>query len=397
MTILSAALLALVAIPVAYLCLLALGALRRPPLPPPTDARIRFGLAVPAHDEETVIGRTVAGLRSIAYPAELFDVWVVADCCSDHTAERARVAGATCLERGGGLEPGKGAALGWLFARIREEGVPYDAMVVFDADTQVDAGFLQAIAARLSQGEQAVQGQHRVVNPGDGWYPALSDAMFRLNNRIFNQGRVNLALSAMNMGDSICLRSDLLRDIGWGEGLTEDYDLRLRLLLCGVRIAYEPAAVGYGEAPQTWAAARRQRERWLVGVHRSGRAHLGSLVRQAARRPNALLLDGIARIVLPSYSTLTLLTAAGLVVQVGLAALGWVDIPAALLWAWLGILVLLVAYPFFGLALDRAPRRAFAAALTGPAFVLWRTWLALLLRLGGAANTWVRTPRRRMR
>ena len=112
----SLALLFTMALPLAYLYLLAAGAIRRPARPQASPPRARFAAAIPAHDEEPVIGRTVATLRGQDYPAEDFDVYVVADHCSDETATLARQAGAACYERMDGPRSGKGAALGWLFA-----------------------------------------------------------------------------------------------------------------------------------------------------------------------------------------------------------------------------------------------------------------------------------------
>lgn len=388
--------LVLAGVALGYLWLIALGAVRVPAAPAaaPGEPRVRFAIAVPAHDEAPVIEATVGALRALDYPEHRFRIWVVADRCSDDTAARARAAGATCLERSEGPGTGKAAALRWLLAEVLAGPEAPDAVVVFDADTRADAGFLRAMAARLEGGEQVVQGRHRIANPGDGWYPAMSDVQLSLNNRIFNQGRANLGLSAMSMGDSFCIGSALLREAGWGDGLTEDHDLRLRLLERGVRIGYEPAAVGWGEAPVTWAIAARQRARWLAGLNQSARAHLGRMVRLALRRPSAPLVDGIARIVLPSYSTLTVLAAAALAVQGAAALLRPGSIPAPLLWGWGGVLFLLAVYPFFGLALDGAPLRAYAVSLTGPLFVVWRTWLAVRTRLGGAPREWLRTPRR---
>ncbi|GAF83768.1 unnamed protein product, partial [marine sediment metagenome] len=268
-----------VSLPLAYLYLLALAAIRSRSTRASQQPRHRFAIAIPAHNEEAVIGRTVVTLRGLDYPSHLFDIHVVADHCTDRSAQVVRAAGAIVHERHEEPQGSKGAALRWLFQRVLnpESEVmspkPCDAVVVFDADTQVDAGFLRAMAARLSQGEQVIQGQHRISNPQDGWFAALTWATFLVDNRFQNQGRANLGLSAKNMGDSICLRSDVLRRMGWGEGLTDDYALRLRLLLHGIRITYEPAAVGYGEAPATWAVARRQHERWLAGTYRSSRRY----------------------------------------------------------------------------------------------------------------------------
>lgn len=379
---------------VSYLYLIVGGSLRRQQRLLSTELEHRFAVAIPAHNEEAVIGKTVFGLLQMDYPKDMLDVYVVADFCTDCTATVARKAGAICYERSEGTRGGKGAAMNWLLAQIWQTGLAYDAVVIFDADTRVDPGFLRAMSARLTEGEQAIQGQHRIRNPKDGWYPALVSATFHVNNRVLNQGRTNLRLSAMNMGDSICLRSEVLHRIGWGEGLTEDYDLRLRLVLAGIRIAYEPCAVAYGEAPVSWADAARQRQRWLAGTFGSTRKNLKAALREVLVRRDLALLDSVAQMLLPSYSTLTVLAATVLTVQLGLQYMWRPIVPTGLLALWAASLGLLLLYPLIGLILDHAPLRAFLAILLGPLFVLWRTGLAVASRFLRPPKNWVRTPRR---
>ena len=373
---------------VVYLYLLVVGAIRRPAMFPVMEPGCRFAVAISAHDEAQVIGQTVAHLYAQDYPGKWFDVYVVADHCTDDTASVARRAGAVCWERSDDVQESKGTALSWLFERIWQTRTPYDAVVIFDADTMVEANFLRVMAARLAQGDRVIQGQHRISNPQDGWVPALTWAMFLIDNRFQNQGRANLGLSAKNMGDSICFSTAVLRQVGFGSGLTEDYDLRFGLLLSGIRIAYEPAAVGLGEAPANWGDARRQRERWLAGTYQSNCRYLAPMLRRVARlrRLDWALLDGIAQVLLLPYSVLVVASVIGLVWQ-------WVVAPAWW-WLWGGLVVALFLYPFLGLALEKAPLRAYLVILTGPVFVVWRTWLALLLRLGLRSATWVRTPHR---
>ena len=382
--------------PLGYLYVLALAAIPNSDRPPLGAPRHRFAIAIPAHNEESVIRASVATLRQVDYPLQLFDVHVVADHCSDRTADAGREAGAIAHERIEGARGSKGAALRWLFERILAEELgqaKYDAVVVFDADTRVASDFLRIMDARLSQGEQVIQGQHRIRTPEDGWFPALTWAMFLVDNRLQNLGRANLGWSAKNMGDSICIRADLLRRLGWGEGLTEDYAFRQRLLLEGVRIAYEPNAIGYGEAVLTWSDARVQRARWLRGTHDATRQYGRVLIREALRRRSLPLMDAALQASLPSYSSLTLASVALWVWQVigylmrrsgfGTSLAGWTAVTTAL-----------AAYPLIGLALERAPARAYIVMLTGPLFVVWRTWLAVTSRFGGRQVVWVRTARR---
>ncbi|MEW5977510.1 MAG: glycosyltransferase family 2 protein [Acidobacteriota bacterium] len=354
------------------------------------EPRNRFAIVIPAHNEENVINVTVSTLLNQNYPRLLYDIFVVADFCSDQTAREARRAGATVLERNDGERSGKGAALSWAFNQIFSTGEDYDAVVIFDADTKVDADFLLIMDVRLSQDELVIQGRHAVSNPNTGWLPALTWAMFIIDNRFQNLGRSNLGWSAKHMGDSICFRAEILRKLGWGEGLTEDYLLRQRLLLVGVRIAYEPYAIGFGEAALSWRQAQSQRARWLRGVQEANQQLKTQLFLTFLKKRDGLLLDGWLQALVPSYSTLALISIFLLLMQVIVNLVQPVFLPFVLL-CWGVLAGLLILYPVLGLIWEGAPLKAYIAILLGPVFIFWRSWLALRVRLHKGRITWVRT------
>jgi cellulose synthase/poly-beta-1,6-N-acetylglucosamine synthase-like glycosyltransferase len=380
----------IVVIPTAYLLLLALASIVPPKRTMRESGFHHFAVVIPAHDEENVIEATIKQLHRLNYSPQLYDIHLVADHCSDNTANVARRAGAIAHERNEGPRSGKGAALSWLFQRLFDK-VQYDAIIVFDADTQVDPDFLRVMDARLQQGYKVIQGQHIISNPDDGWFPALVWAMFLVDNRFQNLGRSNLHWSAKNMGDAICIHADLIRQIGWGEGLTEDYQLRQRFLLAGFPIVYEPFAIAYGEAPLTWSQARAQRTRWLRGTQDASQQLRGRLWTEGIRRRDPALLEGALQAYLPSYSTVTVLTLAGAFLQ--LALNGWLVVPYSLplLAIWVIIAILLFIYPYLGLLLERAPLKAYLALMSGPLFILWRSGLALSARWRGKSVIWIRT------
>ncbi len=390
--IISEILLLLLLFPLGYLLLLALGAIRTASTPDThsRSASTRFMIVIPAHNEARVISATVSRLLAIDYPANLFSIHIIADHCSDDTAEVARHAGAVVHERNEGPRTGKGAALSWLFQRtLKKEQC--DAVVIFDADTQVDPEFLRVMDWHLAQADQVIQGQHVISNPDQGWFPALTWAMFLIDNRFQNLGRSTLGWSAKNMGDSICFRMDVLLQLGWGEGLTEDYHLRHKLLLNGIRIAYEPAAIGYGEAPITWSRARAQRARWLRGTRDTSQQFVKRLLVEGIKRRNLAMLDGAIQASFPSYSTLSLLSLILLIIQVLIDYFIKYIFLWPLIGAWAAMVATLLIYPLAGLALERAPGRAYIAILLGPYFILWRTWLAFISRFGRKQVTWIRT------
>jgi cellulose synthase/poly-beta-1,6-N-acetylglucosamine synthase-like glycosyltransferase len=244
---------------------------------------------------------------------------------------------------------------------------------------------------RLSKGERVIQGQHIISNPDQGLFPALTWAMFIIDNQFQNLGRTNLGWSAKNMGDSICFRIDILKKIGWGQGLTEDYQLRQKLLLNGIRIAYEPEAIGYGEAPRTWTEAKVQRRRWLRGTFDSSRFSLFNMLHTGINRRDIPLLEGALQALLPSYSTLTIICMLMLIIQGLTNLLIGPVFSLSIIVAWLSFLVVLLLYPMFGLVLTHAPIKAYLAIFSGPFFIIWRTWLALKVRFGGEEVMWDRT------
>lgn len=391
MTLFSFGLLFLVVPPIGYLLVLALASLSPGRVPALRDRpSTRFVIAIAAHDEERVIEATVRAMRALDYPPALFEVHVVADHCQDATAARATAAGAHAHERNEGQRGGKADALRWLWGRIPGPDA-CDAVVVFDADTRVSPDFLRVMDAHVVAGADIVQGRHVISNPHAGWFPAITWAKFIVDNRFQNAGRVRLGWSAKHMGDSICLRRLALAQLGWGDGLADDHSLRAQILLSGGRITYDPRAVGFGEAPSTWAKAEAQRRRWMRGVVDVRRAASWSLFRAALRQRDLRLLDGALELYLPTYSSLTLACALVCVVVAGYHFGFDPTFPRLHLGAWGLLLIALLLYPLLGLFLERAPRRAYLAVCAGPAYVLWRTWLAVTTKVSGTAFAWVRT------
>ena len=92
--------------------------------PLPKGKRHRFGVLIAARNEESVLGDLLDSLNTQTYPAELIDIYVVADNCTDRTAAVANAHGAAVFERFDQTHTGKGYALDFLFAKIRKNMMP---------------------------------------------------------------------------------------------------------------------------------------------------------------------------------------------------------------------------------------------------------------------------------
>lgn len=225
-----------------------------------------FALIVAAHNEEMVIGQSVESLRHLDYPSELYDVFVIADNCTDKTAEIAAQHGAKVFERTDTEKRGKGFALEWMFSKVFEMEKKYDAVVVFDADNLASKNFLKEMNNKLKQGYKVVQGYIDSKNPHDSWISESYSISFWTANRLFQSSRARLGLSNQIGGTGFCVETDLLRKFGWGATcLTEDLEFTCKLVLNGYKVGWSHHAVVYDEKPLTLKQSWNQRKRWMQG------------------------------------------------------------------------------------------------------------------------------------
>ena len=127
----------------------------------------RFAVLIAARNEAAVIGDLIDSLKQQNYPAELIDIYVVADNCIDCTAEIAHAHGARVFERHDRSRVGKGFALSYLLRRIKRE---YDGYLVFDADNVVDRNYFREINKTFSAGYNIVRRETSSYCPAAVFY-----------------------------------------------------------------------------------------------------------------------------------------------------------------------------------------------------------------------------------
>ncbi|WP_123053801.1 glycosyltransferase family 2 protein [Clostridium sp. JN-1] len=225
-----------------------------------------FAMLIAAHDEEMVISNIIESLRDIDYPKELYDIFVVADNCTDNTAKIARACGAAVYERHVPDKRGKGYALEWMFDRIFKMDRKYDAIAIFDADNLVSKNFLKEMNYKLVKGYKVVQGYIDSKNPEDSWITESYSISFWTANRLFQLARSNLGLSNQIGGTGFCMDVEILKDLGWGATcLTEDLEFTCKLVLNGHKVGWAHNAIVYDEKPITLKQSWNQRKRWMKG------------------------------------------------------------------------------------------------------------------------------------
>lgn len=227
----------------------------------------KFMAIIPAHNEEIVVGNLIASLQKQNYPKDLYDIYVIADNCTDKTAEVARKAGAIVYERFDEEHKTKGYALDWFLKQKIEENAPYDAFCIFDADNIVDVDFLKNMNKKLCQGEEVVQGYRDIKNPTDSWVSAGYAIFYWTMNRFYHLARYNLGLSPLINGTGFMVKFDLVKPTNGFDTvtLTEDIEFSLKTIISGKKLGWATDAIVYDEQPVGFKQSWSQRSRWTVG------------------------------------------------------------------------------------------------------------------------------------
>ena len=225
----------------------------------------RYAVLIAARNEEAVIETLLTALRQQTYPEDLVDLYVVADNCTDRTAELAEASGATVFRRTDSTLRGKGYALQFLLNRIDRS--LYDGFFVFDADNVPDERFIEEMNRTFSSGYPIVTGYRNSKNFGDNWISYGYALWFLRESRFLNDARMRLGTGCAVSGTGFLFSREVIEETdGWNFFLlTEDIEFTVHHLCNGKRIGYCGSAVLYDEQPVTFRQSWRQRMRWAKG------------------------------------------------------------------------------------------------------------------------------------
>lgn len=275
----------------------------------PVKPKHRYAVLISARNEETVIGHLIDSIRRNDYPRELVDIYVVADNCTDATAEISRNHGAFVYERFDTEKRGKGYALNYLIGQIfREYGRDhYDGFFVFDADNLLDKQYITQMDRCFSEGHRVITSYRNSKNYSTNWISAGYALWFIREARYLNNSRFLLNTSCAISGTGFLVHKDIIkRQDGWKHFLlTEDIEFTVDNVLKQEKVAYCHSAVLYDEQPTNFRQSWRQRLRWSKGFLQVIRQYGAGLIKSVFRDGSFSAFDMLMTISPAFFITVT--------------------------------------------------------------------------------------------
>jgi cellulose synthase/poly-beta-1,6-N-acetylglucosamine synthase-like glycosyltransferase len=350
----------------------------------------RFGVLVPAHNEELYLPRLLASLQSQAYPRDCFRVTVIADNCSDNTAAASRAAGVDVMERSDPERGGKGHALGWALDRLDLDSV--DAILIVDADSLAAPGLFEQLNLQLQRGDGVVQCYNAVANPEESWFTRLMDVSRTISNDILHPGKRKLGLSSFLIGNGMCFSTGVIRALPWNAyTVGEDMEYYARLVLAGHQVGYCRHAKVFHQESVTLRQASSQRIRWSSGRFQALARFGPSLIGKGLTTFKLVTLDAALPFLFPNPSLAMNLTGVGFLI----ALLYWQVTQESGFVVWFGVLAALQLLMFLVGALYTKNKFVNALSLfVAPVFLVWKLGIDVLSMLGVGARKWKPTERR---
>ncbi|MDA0267919.1 MAG: glycosyltransferase family 2 protein [Cyanobacteria bacterium] len=344
-------------------------------------------ILVPAHNEAEIIEGTLSQLLlQVDHPRQ---IGVIADNCTDQTAELARQMGVQVWERQDDTRRGKGYALAFGLDQLSSH--PPEVVVIVDADCYLSPGGVKKIAHQSATLQRPVQAIYRMELPPDPQpRDRISGFAVTVKNQVRAGGLSRMGFPILLGGTGMAFPWQVLQlaDLATGN-IVEDMKLGIDLTIAGYPPVLNSAVRVIGKLPSDAVAAKSQRTRWEHGHLQTLATDVPRLIQQGVQQRRIALIILAMDLAIPPLA-LWVMIGVGLTFTVGL--LGWF----AAIWTPLkmqtGADLLLVTDVLLAWLRWGRHDLSFGQLIAIPLYVIWKIPLYLTaFRRPQAA--WVRTER----
>jgi len=351
----------------------------------------RFCIIVPAHNEAKIINRLIDSLDLLQYPKNKYEVLIIADNCTDDTAQIAIDRGINCLIRNDLTRIGKPYALNWALKQLRIGD--FDAFTIIDADTAIHPDYLSHMDLKLLKGDHAIQGYFDIMNPGDTWFTHLMviPGVLKFHTRYFIKDKIGL--SCPLMGNGMTFSRSVIEGFGWNAfSITENWEYYVQLLLKGYNVGFSSDAKIFSHAVSKLSHGETQRKRWIRGRLGVFKNYLVPILFEAKKNRSLILYDALFELASLSYSMLFSFTILTFIIAFILH--NYIIIPAAIYFWCTAVLLLQLIFFFSGLFISKSPLKVWLKLPYLPVFLLWKVYISVKSLFNFKKLTWEKTDRK---
>jgi cellulose synthase/poly-beta-1,6-N-acetylglucosamine synthase-like glycosyltransferase len=352
--------------------------------------KVRFGVIIPAYNEELFLGRLLRSINRQKYPIDMFKAIVVADNSTDRTAQVGLENNAIVLERFDRQRHGKGYAIRHALERIDLD--QYDAIFIIDADSIIGSDVLERLNQVILGGSHVIQCYNGVANPDESWFTRLLDVSRTIGNEILQPAKEKLGLSSCLMGNGMCFSKKILLKYGW-EAFTvgEDWEYYARLIEEGETVAFAHKARVYHQESSSLRQATSQRIRWSSGRFAIAWKYGFRILFRGLIEGNIRKIDASFPLIFPNPSLGMNITIAGFVLSLLLP----IEMNKYGFILWFSSLALLQFVIFIiGIMYTHNKLKKFYSLFVAPLFLFWKMGIDFFAALGFGRKRWVRTERK---
>lgn len=373
---------------VVYLYLLALiGAVGRRTYPVPSCC-LKYLILIPAHNEAENIKRTLDRLKAVE-GVDRCKIVVIADNCTDSTAQVALGEGVEVLERENLEERGKGYALEWAVSQFDLD--QFGAVAVVDADTIVKPNMLTVMNQSFEAGAGAVQLDYVFYVAQDTPLAQLQVIANAVENRFFYFARALMRLPVLLRGTGMAIRTEVMKKHPWdSHSIAEDVDYAVTLISNGVKIDYSMASSVLAPATSSYDQSYSQKMRWASGTIGMIRDRILPLLGRGLAKARFDLIELAFSFLLLSRPVLIYLALPPVILSFFVApSMRW----SYLLWS-MSLVGMLILYLLLGFFLVPDKRKALKAIAHIPAFGIWFLGVQIKALFTHRKAEWTRTERK---
>jgi cellulose synthase/poly-beta-1,6-N-acetylglucosamine synthase-like glycosyltransferase len=350
------------------------------------DGTIAF--VIPAHNESAVIERTIRSIQTCTDSD--FSINVVADNCTDSTADIAKNLGANVYLRQDPINKSKGHALAWLIPQVisdhkSSKGSDPLAVVIVDADATISPDSILRARERFATGALILQSAY-ALEEGSNLKSRVMSIAFSAINIVRGYARLALGISDTFKGNGMWFRSSVLIHHPWRAfSLAEDLEFGMMLRQQGFKIEFFAESFMTGLPGESTQASDNQRSRWESGRLALVLKETPAAFKRFACKPTLNDFDLLMELVTPplTYYVVLLSCLLGMGYWLGNGTVELV----------LTAIILLVVHFVSAIPLGMHPFRIVFSLLGLPFFFLWKIILLPRIWRDRKSKVWIRTDR----